>query len=288
MRIDAPLVRRLVANQFPDWADLPIRPVANGGHDNRTFHLGDAMSVRLPSAHWYAAHVKTEHEWLPRLEPLLPLPIPVPLAMGKPTDEYPWNWSINKWLEGETATMERITDPDQFARDLAHFLNELQKIDTTGAPAPGQHNFFRGGDLSVYDEQTRDCIHELRDIIDTQAATTIWDAALNEKRTHSPVWIHGDVAAGNLLVREGRLCAVIDFGQLAAGDPACDLTIAWTLLSESTRQVFRAALHVDDATWVRARGWGLWKAMLELCKHRGSDPANARKSQQLISDILSN
>lgn len=149
--IDTALVSRLVATQFPRWKDLAVRPVASGGWDDRTFHLGDHMLVRLPSAAAYALQVEKEHRWLPRLAPLLPLPVPVPLAMGAPVDDYPWHWSVYRWIEGETATLERIASLPQFAAGLAQFLVALQRIDPAGGPAPGQHNFFRGGPLSVYD-----------------------------------------------------------------------------------------------------------------------------------------
>ena len=287
VHIDVPLVRRLVADQFPDWADLPIKPVKMGGHDNRTFHLGDEMSIRLSSAQRYAAHLKTAQAWLPKLAQYLPLPIPMPLAMGEPAHGYQWNWSINTWLAGECAATERINDLAQFAKDLANFLNALQRIDTKGAPVPGLDNFFRGGELSVYDAETRDCIRELHDVVDTKAATAVWESALQARWLGLPVWTHGDVAIGNLLVERGRLCAVIDFGQLAAGDPACDVTIAWTRLTEPSRRIFRAELSVDDATWVRGRGWGLWKALLELRVRRQTDPVDAARAQRVINDILS-
>lgn len=286
MQINVSLVKRLVSSQFPIWSDLAIRPVEVSGNDNRTFRLGEDMSVRLPSAQCYAAHVRTEQVWLPKLAPHLPLPIPIPLVMGQPEFGYPWHWSINRWLNGENATFERINDLDEFARDLADFLNTLQGIDANSAPRPGQENFFRGGDLSVYDSQTRECISELRDVIDTGAATAVWKSALEAKWKKPPVWIHGDVAVGNLLVEKGRLSAVIDFGQLAAGDPSCDVTIAWTFFSGTSRDGFRAALSVDEATWVRGRGWGLWKALLQLQRHRDTAPAESAKAKRVIIDII--
>ncbi|MCZ6617169.1 MAG: phosphotransferase, partial [Gammaproteobacteria bacterium] len=171
VQIDIPLVKRLVATQFPEWADLPIKPVELGGWDNRTFHLGDEMSVRLPSAKRYAAQVERERRWLPGIAPQLPLPIPVPLAMGAPGEGYPWHWSIYRWLEGEIATIERIEDLNRFASDLGIFLKTLQRIDPTDAPTPGMDNFFRGGVLSAYDREARDAIDALRGYVDTRAAT---------------------------------------------------------------------------------------------------------------------
>ncbi|MCY4107784.1 MAG: aminoglycoside phosphotransferase family protein [Chloroflexi bacterium] len=286
MKIDTCLVRGLVSSQFPQWAGLPIKPVAPGGHDNRTFRLGQAMSVRLPSRETYAAHVAVEHEWLPKLGPHLPLPIPVLLGKGRPSLEFPWPWSILSWILGETASKDRIADMVEFARRLASFLNCLQSIDATGAPVPGKHNFFRGGDLAVYDAETRESMDELRDVIDRNAAAAAWEAALAERFGRRPVWVHGDVADGNLLVKDGRLCGVIDFGQLVAGDPSCDVTIAWTLFSGKSREAFRAELAVDEGTRVRGRGWGLWKALLQLRRHRSNDPRAAAKAERVICDIL--
>ena len=286
MLINVSLVRQLVAGQFPQWVDLPVKLVEIDGHDNRTFHLGHEMSVRMPSAKQYVAHVRIEHEWLPKLGPRLPLPVPIPLGKGVPGLGYPWPWTVNEWIQGENASIERISDLSEFAKDLANFLNTLQSINTTAAPEPGQHNFFRGGALSVYDSETRECIEALHDVIDVRAATSIWESALEAKWDQPPVWIHGDVAEGNLLVDGGRLCAVIDFGQLAAGDPSCDVTIAWTLFSGPSREAFLTELEVDEATWVRGRGWGLWKALLRLRTHRASNLEAAARAKRVIHDIL--
>jgi len=284
--IDAVLVRRLVSTQFPQWANLPIKPVTFGGWDNRTFHLGEHMTVRLPSAAAYSLQVEKEHRWLPRLAPLLPLPIPVPLAMGTPADDYPWHWSVYRWIEGETAAIERIADLRQFAIVLARFLSALYRIDPAGGPPPGRHNFFRGGPLTVYDGETRQAIAALDGKIDTDAASAVWEAALAAAWHGSPVWFHGDVAAGNLLVRDGRLSAVIDFGTSGVGDPSCDLAIAWTLLEGESRGAFRAALGLDDATWARGRGWTLWKALITLAQHHDTNPSEAGRARRVIDEVL--
>src|SRR3712207_6823964 len=226
--IEVALVQRLISAQFPQWAHLPITPAVPQGWDNRTFRLGAKMSVRLPSAAPYALQVEKEHRWLPELAPHLPLPIPVPLAKGAPAEGYPFNWSIYRWLEGETARTERVDDLIEFATTLADFLAALQRIDPTGGPPPGRHNFFRGGPLTVYDAETRQAIAALDGRIDTDAATAVWEAALAATWHGPPVWFHGDVAAGNLLVEGGRLSAVIDFGTSGVGDPSCDVAIAWT------------------------------------------------------------
>lgn len=264
VEIDEALVRRLIDTQFPQWAHLPIHKVEPGGWDNRTFLLGDEMSVRLPSAAGYAAQVVSEQHWLPKLAPQLPLPIPEPLALGKPGEGYPWSWSVYGWLEGETATDERIGNPTEFAVDLAGFLAALHRIDATGGPPAGPQNFYRGGALEVYDGQTREALRLLEGRIDTKTARAIWEEALATEWRHPPVWVHGDIAWGNLLVKNGRLAAVIDFGSSAVGDPACDLAIAWTLFRNQSRHAFRTTLPLDEGTWARGRAWTLWKAMITV------------------------
>jgi len=284
--INESLARQLVDTQFPQWADLPIKPVKFSGWDNRTFHLGENMSVRLPSAELYVAQVVKEQHWLPKLAPFLPLLIPVPLALGNPDKNYPWYWSIYQWIEGENATIENIADLQEFATALARFLIALQQIDSTGGPPPGQHNFFRGGSLNVYDDETRNSIIALSGKIDTDIATEVWETAINAKWHGKPVWIHGDFAAGNLIVKQGRLNAVIDFGCSGVGDPACDLTIAWTLLSGASREAFIATLALDSATWARARGWALWKALITLAEYIDTDIHKSRNAKYVINEVF--
>lgn len=284
--IDTSLVRRLIASQFPQWENLPIDPVATSGWDNRTFHLGKDKSVRLPSAAEYALQVEKEHQWLPKLAPALPLLIPVPLAIGHPEFGYPWKWSIYRWLEGETAASAKIDNLTSLAVDLANFLIALQKIDATDGPSPGLHSFFRGGSLSVYDSETRHAIAALQDKIDTISANDVWKTALSTTWTHPPVWVHGDISAGNLLVQKGKLCAVIDFGQLTTGDPACDIAIAYTLFHGKSRETFQKKLPYDQGTWARARGWTLWKAMVVAAGF--TNPYNSESQQcfRIIADVI--
>ena len=284
--IDAALARRLLVEQFPRWAALPIKRVELDGWDNRTFRLGSDMAVRLPSAEAYAAQVEKEHRWLPRLAPLLPLPIPVPLAMGMPAESFPWHWSVYRWLDGEVATIGSIDDLPLFATTLGRFLDVLQHIDPADGPPPGRHNFFRGGPLTTYDAQTRDTIAALHGKIDAHAATAVWEAALAATWHDAPVWVHGDVAPSNLLVREGQLSAVIDFGCSGVGDPACDLVIAWTVFSGESREEFRAALPLDAATWARGRGWALWKALITLAQHMNTNAIEASKARRVIDEVL--
>ncbi|HET9840991.1 MAG TPA: aminoglycoside phosphotransferase family protein [Nocardioides sp.] len=256
------LTRRLVAAQFPQWADLPIRRVASEGWDNRTFHLGAEMSVRLPSAAPYALAVEKEHRWLPALAPRLPLQIPVPLAKGAPGEGYPFVWSVYRWLDGEPASRDNVADLTAFGAAVADFLAALQRIDPTDGPGPGLHNWYRGGTLATYDALTQGALETLEGHCHTDLAREIWRTALNARWDGGPVWIHGDIAKGNLLVDDGLLTAVIDFGTCGVGDPACDLAIAWTLLDDEGRTAFRRGLSVDDETWLRGRGWALWKTLV--------------------------
>jgi aminoglycoside phosphotransferase (APT) family kinase protein len=262
--IAASVAARLVATQFPQWADLPVVPVALDGWDNTTFRLGDELSVRLPSADAYVAQIEKEHRWLPVLAPQLPVQIPEPVALGAPGPAFPRPWSIYRWIEGDHATIDRITGLTAFAADLVAFLTALYAIDASGGPPPGRHNFFRGGPLETYDAQSREAIERLADDIDARSATDVWDAALARTWDRSPVWVHGDVVAANLLVAEGRLRAVIDFGCSAVGDPGCDLVMAWTFFTGESRDVFLGGSSFDDATWARGRGWALWKALITL------------------------
>ncbi|WCN78796.1 aminoglycoside phosphotransferase family protein [Micromonospora sp. LH3U1] len=282
-RIDVALVRRLVAEQFPRWAHLPVRPVEAGGWDNRTFHLGEEMSVRLPSGAGYAPQVAKEQRWLPVLAPRLPVEIPTPLAYGRPGDGYPYPWSVYRWIDGRTARGERINDLTRFATDLAAFLRALRAVDTTDGPAPGLHSAWRGGPLSTYDAETRAAIDAHRERLPADTVTGIWQAALDATWAGTPVWFHGDVAFGNLLVRDGRLASVIDFGCSGVGDPACDTVIAWTLLHGPSRAVFHDALGLDEATWARGRGWALWKALITL---DDQDPAKAADARHVLGELL--
>jgi aminoglycoside phosphotransferase (APT) family kinase protein len=284
---DVSLVTRMVAAQFPRWADLPIEPVPSAGTDNAIYRLGDDMAVRLPRVPQATAPLDNEREWLPKLAPLLPLAVPVPLAKGLPAEDYPWDWSVYRWLRGETAIIERITDQRQVATDLAQFLAALQRVDLTGGPSPGAHNFFRGVPLAMRDAPTRTAIASLNGAIDVTAVSAAWEAALCASEwQRSPVWIHGDLSPGNLLVEQGRLSAVIDFGCLGIGDPACDLTIAWTLLTGEALDTFRAALSVDDATWARGRGWALSWALIALPYYLHTNPVIVRDARRTIAEVL--
>lgn len=283
---DELLVRRLIGAQFPEWASLPIKRVRSAGTSNALYQLGDEMVVRLPRTPSASKQVDKEQQWLPRLAPLLPLSIPYPLASGNPDEGYSWHWSIYPWLEGEDASITRVADEDQTAIALAEFLLVLHKIDPTGGPPPGEHNFFRGEPLAMRDRETRTTIVSLREIFDANLMTEVWASSLNTSISTDPCWIHGDLIPTNLLVQNGRLSAVIDFGGLGVGDPACDLLVAWTFFSTETRSIFRSALSVNDATWMRGRGWALTFGVVAFEYYQKTNPALARIAKRSIDEVL--
>ena len=260
--ITSDVAAALVAAQCPQWAHLPVRAVPIDGNDNTSFRLGDDMLVRLPSHERYVLGVHKEHRWLPWLAPQLPLPIPEPMYLGHPGSDFPRSWSVYRWIEGETLSMERIDDPVQLAHDVADFLRVLCSLDPTDGPRAGQQNFMRGLPLTVWEEQVQQAIEVQRDALDVPAVTALWEEACSTTWTGDPVWFHGDVAENNLLVRDGRLCAVIDFGTSGVGDPACDVVLGYTFLSGAAREAYRDRLGFDDDTWTRGRGWALWKALI--------------------------
>lgn len=272
MIVETAQVRTLIRDQFPHWADLPLEPVINGGWDNHTFRLGAEMVVRLPSAAEYAEAVGKEQQWLPVLAPQVPLPIPVPLAQGAAGPDYPHPWSVYEWIDGHAAAAERIADPRTFATDLGGFLAALRSVDPTGGPSPGIHNWFRGGTLRTYDANTCRALADLVGHVDVDLVRRVWTEALRAPWDGVDRWFHGDVAEGNLLLDDaGHLAAVIDFGTCGVGDPACDLAVAWTLMTTEGRAAFRDGLRVQDADWARGRGWALWKTVA-TCWHTFEDP----------------
>jgi aminoglycoside phosphotransferase (APT) family kinase protein len=284
---DASLVRRLLAAQFPRWAGLPVEPVPSAGTDNALYRLGADMVVRLPRVAGATGQVEKDRHWLPRLAPRLPLAVPVLLAEGKPAGGYPFPWSVYRWLRGEDATESgRISDLRRAAEDLARFVAALQDIDPTGGPPAAEHG-LRGVPLATRDAETRGAISALRGLIDADAATAAWEAALQAPGWgRPPVWFHGDLLPGNLLVQRGRLSAVIDFSGLGVGDPACDLMVAWSLFTGESREAFRAALGVDDATWARGRGHALSWALIFIPYYLETNPVGVAGARRAVEEVL--
>lgn len=285
IEITTELVRRLINSQFPQWRDLALRPVEKSGHDNRTYRLGSEMTVRLPSHECYASAVEKELTWLPIFKPLLSLPIPAPVAKGAATDEYPLPWSVNRWIEGDTVTRANIRDQNEFAEDLAGFLKDLEAIDASRGVPAGPQNFHRGGNLAVYDNDTRSIIETLSGQYDRRLLTEIWELSLATRYQSAPLWLHGDVAVGNLLVKDGQLCGVIDFGTMGAGDPSSDLVMAWNFFDDVSRKIFLTCMNFDEDTVNCARGWALWKALITFAwNEKGTEASNWGK--QVIDVII--
>jgi len=285
--ISSDLVARLLAAQFPRWAELPVEPVASVGTDHALYRLGAEMVVRLPRTRLASLQVEKEHRWLPELAAQLPLPIPAPLGKGATACGYPWPWSVYAWLDGETATLGRLADPCLAARQLGHFVAALHRVDPTGGPQPGEHNFSRGVPLGERDAATREAIAALGNAIDTVAITAAWQSALDAPAwERPPVWVHGDLSPANLLTKQGRLSAVIDFGGLGVGDPACDLIVGWNLFSGESRDAFREVSAADDATWARGRGWALSAALIALPYYLATRTVIVAGARRVIVEAL--
>jgi aminoglycoside phosphotransferase (APT) family kinase protein len=288
VQIDERLVQRLLETQFPAWASLPLTRVESHGTDNAIYRLGDQMAVRMPRYPGAVGQVEKEARWLPELAPHLPLEVPAPLALGEPGEGYPWRWAVVSWLPGEPASLDRVEDAADAAVRLAGLVAAMQAIDPTGGPGPGDHNFGRGEPLQNRAEEVGAALAQVGDLVDTEAASRVWAAALAAPVWHGPpVWIHGDLQGSNMLVRDGTLSAVVDFGALGVGDPACDVMAAWIFLPPEARSIFRAGLDVDDDTWERARGWALSMGLIALPYYRETNPTFARNALGWIEDVLS-
>jgi aminoglycoside phosphotransferase (APT) family kinase protein len=280
---DATLVRRLLAAQFPQWAELPIHALPAGGTDNAIYRLGADLSVRLPRRRGAGTGwLDQEFKWLPRLAPALPFSIPTPVARGVAGEGFSNEWAVYDWLDGEEAASAHLDLP-RAAVDLAKLLASLQRFDPEGGPAPGG----RGGPLLPRDSATRAGIAALGDKIDAAAVTAAWETALAAPSWDGPpVWIHGDLAARNLLVQDGRITGVIDWASACVGDPACDVKVAWAVLDAETRPLFRDRLGIDDATWRRGRGWALSQAMIALPYYLHTYPALVEQAWRWLSETL--
>ncbi|MET8685197.1 aminoglycoside phosphotransferase family protein [Streptomyces sp. NPDC004732] len=285
--IDAALARRLVDAQFPQWSALPLDLLDPAGSDHVIYRLGGDLAVRLPRHEGAIGQATKEAEWLPRLAPHLPLAVPVPVGVGEPGFGYPWSWAVSRWLGGEVATTESLADSSRAAVQLADFLTALQTFVPEDFPVEGGREDLTGEPLTDRDRATRAAIAELDGVFDAAAMTELWDAALDAPGWgRPPVWFHGDFHTGNLLTVDGRLSAVIDFGGLGIGDPACDLTIAYTLMSAGSRAAFRAALGVDDATWLRGRGWALATGLNAYTSYAAVSPRVAAQTTRQITEAL--
>ena len=284
VEVDHGLVRDLLAEQAPHWAGLPLTRLVTWGTDHVIFRLGDDLSVRLPKIGWAASQGEKERRWLPAIAPQLAVEVPVPLFVGRPQGRYPYRWYVSPWLPGRNP--EPGDDLAVLADDLAAFVLDLQRLGTEGAPPP--RNGERGGPLVQADASTRDSAERLRGQTDVDALLAVWDDGVRAPAWHGPArWVHGDLMEGNLLVRHGRLVAVIDWGSCKAGDPAIDLLAAWSLFDGPARTLFRERLgFVDEPMWLRGRAWAVSAAVHALPYYRDTNPDIVARSWRVVNAVL--
>jgi aminoglycoside phosphotransferase (APT) family kinase protein len=281
VNIDEQLVERLVAAQFPELADLPVRAVQSTGTVNAIYRLGDHLCARLPRVASWAQHLDKELNWLPKLASALSLRVPEPVAKGHPASDYPFSWGIYRWIDGHSYRDDLVHDERQAAAALAQFVVELRRIDPRGAPRGGRRP------LRELDAPTRAAIEASRSVIDGDAAAAAWASALEAPLWDgTPVWVHTDLLRPNLLVAGGQLYAVIDFGGVGVGDGAADVIAAWSVFSQRGRATFRAALDVDDGTWNRARGYALHQALLIIPYYVETNPGFVALAKRTVEEIL--
>ncbi len=297
-RIDISLAQaqKRVLAQFPQWQHLDLRPVEEAGWCNATFRLGDHLLLKIPRAKRYEHSHLMEYRYLPRLRKHLsglsstPIEIPEPVALGMPDPDFPWHCSVARWIPGDTATALSARYQERFALELARFLKTLWQAPNHEGPAFFEQNFYRGAPLQVYDSESREALKALTHVIDTQKAAAVWHQATNSRWQQAPVWVHGDAFPANMLIQNQHLHAVIDFGNMCLGDPACDLVMAWTFFEGASRKAFITAINQDERidahTWERARGWALWKTLITLAGIKDKDSEAARQQIALIELLI--
>lgn len=281
--LDDTVVRTLVSTQFPQWEGLALEPVDSDGNLNVLYRLGTELVVRLPRVPHGQSDLARELEWLPHLAGHLPVAIPVPVAIGEPGVGYPQRWAVYSWLGGEAAaTSGSPSRAEMVARDLADVIQALRRIPASGGPAG-----FRSRDLVTRDPEVRAALAGMGKAHDVEALSEIWEAALGAPRwTGPPVWTHGDLLPGNVLVRAGRLAGLIDFGCAGVGDPACDLMPAWTVFTDHARAIFRRAADADAAMWARARGWALSVGVVGCAYFAESNRSFAVLARRIVDEVL--
>lgn len=286
--INETIIKALLKNQRPEWANLPLKSIQSSGTDNTLFRLGNQYVVRLPRIEWEMGSIRKsidkEYEWIPQIARCLKMPISEPVFKGNSESFYPWPWLVTKWNEGYNPNFEEDKEYELLAKDLAHFLNELHGIKLANGPLSR-----RGVSLKEIDTETRKALANLEGEIDIQSVIFLWNHLSNLPLwVKEPVWVHGDFLPGNILVQNNRLSAVIDFSDVGMGDPACDLIVAWSLLKPYSRRIFKDNLeNIDHDTWERGRGWALSIALIMLPYYKNSNPVLAALARRMIENVLS-
>jgi len=280
-------VARIVADQRREWRDLPLRAIASHGTVNALFRLGDDIVLRFPlqpsGSEESRAEIVAEQERAGRIAAQVPFEVPEPLALGEPSDAYPGPWTAYRWIPGETAGPDTVEDFDALACDIAAFVRDLHAIDTDGGQWSGSG---RGGPLQPYDEDVRRVLADNPHLVDSARLERLWALCLAAPHAEADVWIHTDLMPGNLLVREGRLVAVIDLEDVRIGDPAVDLMPAWNLLPSRARETYRRELGLGKAAWVRGRAWAFVQAIFALPYYVDTNPVMAETARITIDALL--
>lgn len=280
--IDEALVTNLLKQQHPKLAELHLTKIKHYGTDNAIFRIGEEYAIRLPRVEYAAAQLEKEIKWLPKFAPHLPFAIPSPTKVGSPSEEFSNPWYVYHWIEGVDAYNTPPSDLNQLANDLAGFIKALWKLDINGAPAAR-----RGLPLNSQDKAVREAISNLTDMVDTDTVTSIWQECLAIPNWNkSPVWLHADLLPSNLLLKNGTLHAVIDFGLMGIGDPACDLIPAWCLFDADARAILKESLDIDENTWDRGKGWALSIALIIMPYYKDTNPVLMSVAERILSEIL--
>lgn len=282
------VVARLAAEQFPQWQDRELHPVASTGTVNALFRLGEDVVLRFPlqprTDEAMLESLTKEQDNARRIAGATRLEVPEPLGIGRPGEGYAGWWTAYRWIDGATAGDENVHDQVRFAEDLAQLVLALQAMDVAGRSWDGHS---RGGPLSTRSAGVRQALAQSTELTDVPALTRVWERCLAAGRGDQPdVWLHGDLMPGNLLVRDGRLAAVIDCETVCVGDPAVDLIPAWNLMTATGRSAYRRALAVDDATWERGRGWAIAQAIVALPYYVDSNPVMASTARRTLVAVL--
>lgn len=282
--IDADLVRSLLTQQFPQWADLPLIQLQTAGTVNRMFRLGEDKVVRLPRTRDYADGPQREAMCLPRFAGKLPLRVPRHLALGGPAESYPSHWSILDWIEGTTADSSSLPNLHDAASSLAEFVLALRRVSIDGAPKGGSYRAFG---LAGVDPGMQRWAAQLPDDIDRPSVFRVWNGCLGVGEREGPLtWLHSDLRGDNLIACDGDLTAVIDWEGCSVGDPSVDYLAAWWLFDADSRDTFRAALDADRFDWMRAKGWALFMAVAAIPYYSDTNPAFATQARSVLAEVL--